>query len=152
MRAKSSPGSAPYDEEHYKDLKRKTIGRLIVTYLGPLILLAAYFLYQYDAMVLESRRLHLRAIAENQANTLDLFLTERLVNLSNLIDDPQFKIAPNAAALQRYLNNLQKSSEAFVDIGTFDSAGVQVGYAGPIVGKAKLQFRIMVSDATNPAG
>jgi len=131
MRAKSTPGFAPFNEEHYKDLKRKTIVRLLITYLGPLTLLAVYFFYQYDAMVSESRRLHLRAIAENQANTLDLFLTERLVNLSNLIDDPKFEISPTPAVLQDYLNSLQKNSEAFVDIGTFDSAGVQVGYAGP---------------------
>ncbi len=131
MRAESSPGYAPFTKEHYRELRRKTVVRLLVTYLAPLILLAAYFFYQYDAMLTEGRRLHLRAIAENQANILDLFLSERLVNLSNLIDDPKFEIAPAPVKLQAYLDNLQKSSKAFVDIGSFDSSGVQVAYAGP---------------------
>ena len=99
--------------------------------MAPLIILAGYFFFQYNAMVSESRRLHLRAIAENQANTLDLFLTERLVNLSNVIDDPKFKTDPATPELQSYLNKLRMNSAAFVDIGTFDSTGVQVAYSGP---------------------
>jgi two-component system NtrC family sensor kinase len=82
-------------------------------------------------MVSESRKLHLKAIAENQANTLDLFLSERLVNLANVIDDPKFMIPPSSEALQASLGKLQKDSPAFVDIGYFDPSGVQAAYAGP---------------------
>jgi CheY-like chemotaxis protein len=76
-------------------------------------------------MVREGRRLHLRAIAENQANTLNLFLSERIVNLSNLFNDPKFPAAPTSADMDGYLIRLQRSSPAFVDIGFFDSSGVQ---------------------------
>jgi len=118
-------------EEHYREFRRKTVIRLFITYLAPLILLAVYFFFQYNSMVSESRRLHLKAIAENQANTLDLYLTERLVNLSNVIDDPKFEIELGSDRLQEYLDKLKKSSQAFVDLGVFDSSGVQVAYAGP---------------------
>lgn len=140
-KAPSLPWAAPFDEQHYKDLKRKTVMRLLITYLAPLILLAGYFFFQYDTMVSESRSLHLRAIAENQANTLDLFLTERLVNLSNVIDDPKFRPAPSSQELQADLRKLQKSSEAFVDIGFFDSSGVQTAYAGPYPSLEKRNYR-----------
>lgn len=130
-KSSSVSGSLPFDEQHYRDFKRKNIIRLLLTYLAPLILLTIYFFIQYNAIVSEGRRLHLRAIAENQANTLDLYLSERLVNISNLIDDPKFETPPASIVTQAYLEKLQKNSEAFVDVGYFDSSGVQVAYAGP---------------------
>jgi len=125
------PEFLPFDEKHYRDFKRKNIIRLFLTYLGPLILLTIYFYFQYNAIVSESRRLHLKAIAENQGNTLDLFLSERLVNLSNLIDDPRLHLPPSSGEMQSYLTKLKRSSETFVDIGYFNSSGVQASYAGP---------------------
>ena len=88
-------GALPFPEEHYRDLKRRHIIRLVLTYLAPLLILIVYFYFIYTALVTESRRLHLKAVAENQANTLDLFLSERLVNISNLIDDPKFQVPPD---------------------------------------------------------
>ena len=72
---------------HYRELLRQTLGRQLVLYFLPLLALAAYFNLQYWRFTDDSRRSHLSVMAEQQANTLDLFLRERLVNLSNLIDD-----------------------------------------------------------------
>ena len=117
--------------EHYRSLRHRTIIRLSLTYLSPVIILATYFLLQYSAVVSESERLHLKAMAESQANTLDLFLSERQVNLSNLIDDRGFPLKPTSADLDHDLRGLRRISDVFVDIGFFDSSGVQVAYAGP---------------------
>ncbi len=125
------PGPPPFDEGRYRELKRRNIIRLLITYLTPLILLTGYFFIQYDAMVGEGRRLHLRAIAENQANTLDLFLNERLVNLSNLFTDPKFSFPPTSTDMDGYLARLRRSSQAFVDVGYFNPSGIQEIYAGP---------------------
>ena len=124
-------GPLPFDEEHYRRVRRRNIFRLFFTYIAPLVLLTVYFFVQQSAIVSQSRNLHLKAIAENQASTLDLFLSERLVNLSNLIDDPRFRIPPTASAMQGYLETLKKNSPAFIDIGYFDSSGIQSAYAGP---------------------
>jgi len=102
-----------------------------MTYVAPIALLAVYFLIQYNSMISDSKQLHLRAIAESQANTLDLYLSEREVNLANLVNDPNLKTQPTSQGMQAYLARLKKSSEAFVDIGYFDSTGVQSAYAGP---------------------
>jgi len=117
--------------DYYRNLRRKTILRLSAIYLSPVILLTTYFVLQYGAFISETERLHLRAIAESQANTLDLFMTERRVNLSNVIDSPKFPIPPTSPNMQDYLTELRRISEAFVDIGFFDSSGVQVAYSGP---------------------
>jgi len=118
-------------EEFYRDLRRRHVIRLLLTYILPILLLAVYFAYQYRAIANQSRQLHLKAIAENLGNTLDLFLSERRVNLDNLIDDPRFTVPPNSAQMASYLEKLQRGSETFVDLGFFDSAGTQSAYAGP---------------------
>ncbi|MCB2229089.1 ATP-binding protein [bacterium] len=125
------PEYLPFDEQHYRELRRRTTVRLLLLYLAPVVLLAAYFYFQYGSIVSESHRLHLRAIAESQAKTLDLFLSERLVNLSNVVDDPRLTFPPSQAVMEASLQKLQRNSDAFVDVGFFDSAGVLVSYAGP---------------------
>ena len=54
----------PYDEDHYREIKRRNIIRLLLTYLLPLVLLSIYFMYQNNAIVVEARHLHLKGIAE----------------------------------------------------------------------------------------
>jgi two-component system NtrC family sensor kinase len=118
-------------DERVRAVRRKTFFHLFLIYLLPLILLSLFFSYQYSLMVTESRKLHLKATAENQGNTLDLFLTERLVDLSNVIDNPRFHVPPSSDDLSDYLHELKKASSAFVDLGYFDPQGIQAAYAGP---------------------
>ncbi len=129
--AASPIDTLPFGKDHYRELRRKQVIRLLLTYLGPLLLLIIYFNIQYNNLLSESNRLHLTAIAENQSNTLNLFLTERIINLDNVIDDPKLQIPPTSEQLQSYLKVLKKTSETFVDIGFFNPEGVQTAYAGP---------------------
>ncbi len=111
--------------------QRREFVRLFVTYLGPVILLTVFFLLQHHWITAESRQLHLLSIAETQANTLDLFLRERLANVSNLIHDPGLRFPASSEAMARELARLKRDSASFVDVGFFDSSGKQVAYAGP---------------------
>lgn len=130
----------PFDHAHYSELRRKTTIRLLILYLGPVLLLAVFFFIQYDAILGESKRLHLQAIAESQANTLDLFLSERVVNLSNLLNDPSYPIPPSSEQIETHLRRLKRSSDAFVDVGFFNEDGVQVAYAGPFPSLEKRSY------------
>jgi two-component system NtrC family sensor kinase len=132
-----SPGS----EAYYRDVRRRTVIRLLLSYVAPIILLSVYFYFQYEALAHQSQRLHLQAIAENRANTLDLYLNERLVNLSNLIDDPRLPLPPSSAEMAGLLKKLQSNSETFVDLGYFDSSGVQKTYAGPFPSLENRNYR-----------
>ena len=119
-------------EKHYRELRWKNFLRLFITYVAPLIILSFYFNFQYKALLDESRSLHLKSIAENLSNTLDLFLRERVVNLVNIIDDPRISIPPSSSLMQSYLEKLQRDSDTFIDVGFFDSTGVQAAYVGPL--------------------
>ena len=121
-------------EKHYRELRWKNFLRLFITYVAPLIILSFYFNFQYKALLDESRSLHLKSIAENLSNTLDLFLRERVVNLINIIDDPRISIPPTSSLMQSYLEKLQRDSDTFIDVGFFDSTGVQAAYVGPLSG------------------
>jgi two-component system NtrC family sensor kinase len=121
-------------EKHYRELRWKNFLRLFITYVVPLIILSFYFNFQYKALLDESRSLHLKSIAENLSNTLDLFLRERVVNLINIIDDPRISIPPTSSLMQSYLGKLQRDSDTFIDVGFFDSTGVQTAYVGPLSG------------------
>ena len=122
---------SPFDERHYKELWRRQVVRLLLSYLAPLVVAVGYFTIQYDQLASESRQLELEAIAGSHANTLNLFLLERLTNLETVIGDPDLLAAPSAAALEAHLGNLQRINRTFVDLGYFDPDGVQVAYAGP---------------------
>ena len=121
-------------EKHYRELRWKHFFRLFVTYVAPLIILTFFFRYQYNSLQDESRALHMKSIAENLSNTLDLFLRERVVNLINIIDDPRISIPPTSLAMNSYLEKLKRDSETFIDVGFFDSTGVQKAYAGSLIG------------------
>ena len=125
------PESLPFKAEHYREWRRRQIMRMAITYLAPLIILVVYFHYRYIGLEADSHRVHLSAIAEHQANTLDLFMSERRVNLANLVDHPRFLESPISEEMTEYLSDLKRVSQAFVDIGFFDSSGAQIAYAGP---------------------
>ena len=121
----------PFKPEHYREWRRRQFMRMAITYIAPLIVLSVYFQYLSVSLRDESRQIHLGAIAEHEANTLDLFLSERRINLVNLIDSPRFPVPPTSVQLTEYLADLRRISSAFVDLGFFDSSGVQLAYAGP---------------------
>jgi len=123
--------SLPFKAEHYREWRRRQIMRMVVIYLAPLVILIVYFHFRYIGLEEDNHRVHLGAIAEHQANILDLFLSERRVNLANLIDHPRFSIPPSSMDMNEYLDDLKRVSDVFVDLGFFDSSGVQVSYSGP---------------------
>jgi two-component system NtrC family sensor kinase len=121
----------PFDKHHYRELWRRQVVRLLFSYVAPLVVAIGYFTVQYNQLAFESQRLHLEAIAASHANTLNLFLRERITNLESLIDDPYVSPRPTSEILEAHLNDLERISETFVDLGFFDPAGVQTAYAGP---------------------
>ncbi len=116
---------------YYRQLERRFILGLLLAFLVPLVLLSAYFHYQFHVTLKETGKLNLAAIAESQRNTVDLFLQERLVNLFALFNSNAFGLAPSQQNMERLLQQLQRASGAFIDVGFLTDLGVQSGYAGP---------------------
>ncbi len=116
---------------HFKQLQTRLILGLILGFLLPNALLSTYFHFQFTHTLKKSAMLNLVAIAESQKNTIDLYLQERVVNLYNLFHSTDFTLAPTTAHMENYLHHLKQFHDGFVDVGFFDTQGVQIGYAGP---------------------
>ncbi len=115
----------------YKAVLRRELRRVFLLYFAPLLLLSLFFHFQYRRLMRESHLAHLTTVAENRASTLDLFLRERWIDLFNVIDDPGHLADPDQARLQRALEQLQTTSDAFVDLGQLDELGNLRMYVGP---------------------
>jgi two-component system NtrC family sensor kinase len=114
----------------FERIRRKLRWQMLVAYVTPLILLAIFFHYQYNATLKQGIDNHLRSLAENQRNTVDLFVQERVVNLRNAF--PERDSCPvGEGAVEAVLDELGKKSPTFVDVGFFDPEGTLVAYAGP---------------------
>jgi hypothetical protein len=62
----------PFAERHYKELWRRQLTRLLLMYLGPLLVAIVHFTVQYNQVASDSRRILLQEIAGSQANTLSI--------------------------------------------------------------------------------
>jgi len=138
--AASSPPVNRADQSA-RELFWATFVRLLLLYFAPLLLLVVFFHVQYSHLLKSSLRAHLAVIAEHQANTFDLFLRERLVNLGNVIDNPAFAQVDGTGNLREFLTTLQQTSDAFVDLGVVSSRGDLLSYVGPVVYTTDVNYR-----------
>lgn len=116
---------------HFRQLQTRLVLGLVLGFLLPNALLSAYFHFQFTHTLKESAKLNLAAVAESQKNTIDLYLQERVVNLYNLFHSKEFSLSPSQEQMNSLLDSLKQFNDGFVDVGFFDTSGVQIGYAGP---------------------
>jgi len=117
--------------EYFRRLRRRLKIGLSVAFIVPILILSAYFHFQFNTTLKESGKLHLRLLAESQRNTVDLFLQERVVNILNLFHVHEFHVPPTPDEMRLHLQHLREMSDAFIDVSFLNSKGVQNGYAGP---------------------
>ncbi|MGA2028203.1 MAG: ATP-binding protein [Syntrophobacteraceae bacterium] len=81
----------------------------------------------YKARVMED----LRSMAENRRNAIDLFLEERLSQLTTLVYTQSFDQLKDEEHLSRVFTLLQMRSKSYIDVGIIDGDGNHVAYIGP---------------------
>jgi len=74
---------------------------------------------------------NLRNLVENKRVTIDLFLSERVAQLSNLALTESFRELSGEAYLERIFGVLQLHSKSFLDLQVIDQNGICVSYVGP---------------------
>ena len=116
---------------YFEQLRRNLLWRLLVVYITPLLLLSFYFHYQYNAMLRQGINNHLRSVAENQRNTVDLFLQERVADLRSVFRTEGLSLPPDPECMEEILAELRQKSPTFVDVGFFRPDGALAAYAGP---------------------
>ncbi len=122
----------PNTRKMFSSLRRNYFIRLILIYILPLFILISYFFYQYNHLMTKSREQHLISIAESKSRLMDIYLIERLINVINSIERPELIYPLDSIKLDNILKDLKKQSDAFIDIGYFDTTSVQILYSGPL--------------------
>ncbi len=70
-------------------------------------------------------------LVENKKTTIDLFLTERMAQLSTLAQTEAYKDLSADAYLEHIFSLLQLHSRSFLDLQVIDQNGICVSYVGP---------------------
>ena len=117
--------------KQFRNLRLWLTAGLITCFTLPLLVLSAYFHFQFNLTLKNSERNSLSALSESQRNTIDLFLQERVVNLFSLFHYTELNIKPLQQEMEYYLQDLRRSSDSFIDVGFLNERGLQTGYAGP---------------------
>jgi two-component system NtrC family sensor kinase len=81
----------------------------------------------YTAKVKES----LRNSAENQQESIDLFLNERIAQLYTIANTNTFQELANEFELNKVFEIMHTKSNSYMDIGIIDNEGNHVSYVGP---------------------
>ncbi len=115
----------------YSRLQTKIIALTLLVTFTPLLLLGVIIYRQFADMYIDKIREQIRNRAENQAASLDLFLTERTAILGAIADTQSFETMTNADNLARKLAVMNLRAGAFVDLGVIDHTGQQLAYVGP---------------------
>ena len=125
------PAAGTNVRNYFQQLRYRLILWLLIAFIPPHAALSFYFHFQFTNTLKQTGKLNLKALAESQKNTIDLFLQERVTNLFNLFHSSEYTLSPNQQNMESYLQNLRQVSDAFIDVGFLNSRGIQTGYAGP---------------------
>lgn len=116
---------------HYSQLRNFILASMVLVPLIPFILVLNIG-YRYFVISLENTTVDsMTRIVEDHRHMIDTFLAERLADLKVVMNSTSYAeiIQPNR--LKHVFANLQRTSNAYVDLGVFSQEGVHEAYHGP---------------------
>jgi two-component system, NtrC family, sensor kinase len=154
--APSAAGREPRDHTYYERMKRALRWKLLLVYVAPLLCLAVYFTLQARSLIRSGIEHHLCSVAENQRNTVDLFLMERGATLRGAFPSDLDLSTLNSAAMRKKLDRMHGEDNTLVDLGAFRPDGRLHAYAGPhpgLIGRdysAEAWYRTLLNGERDP--
>jgi two-component system, NtrC family, sensor kinase len=116
---------------HYKklwwDIILATLGFSVV----PLLILGGVIYHQFSVSYTAKIMDNMKTLAENRASSIDLFLEERISQLTGLANTHALQQLQNEEYLSKVFNIIQTRSKSFLDLGIIDEEGNHLAYVGP---------------------
>ncbi len=113
-------------------LQNRFILLLALSSLIPLIVIALGAGVIYRNIIFDKSVNHLQSSIQTHANTIELFLAERLKVLTLMASAYRLEDMQNAGELKQFLSLLNDTYEnSFTDLGVIDSVGNHLAYEGP---------------------
>jgi two-component system NtrC family sensor kinase len=107
----------------------------------PLIILGGVIYHQFSVSYTAKIMDNMKTLAENRASSIDLFLEERISQLTSLANTNSLQQLQDEDYLNRVFNIIQTRSKSFLDLGVIGEDGNHLAYVGPyysILKKCKL--------------
>jgi two-component system NtrC family sensor kinase len=118
--------AAPY----YAALRRRILASMILIPCVPFILALFTGFYYFTNSIQSTTVAKMRRVVEDHSQMIDSFLSERSAELKLIMDAYGYERLARQDTLDQVFEDLQKISNASVDLGVFDQAGVHVAYHG----------------------
>ncbi|WP_243312165.1 ATP-binding protein [Fundidesulfovibrio agrisoli] len=116
------------------DFKRLRLSIIVFTVgfsLLPLLVLGIGVKQRFSSAYQDALRGNLRTLVESKRNAIDLFLNERLSQVTTLASALSYEESSDQATLERIFALMQSSTRYYIDIGVIGMDGYHMAYAGP---------------------
>ena len=97
----------------------------------PLFILGGVIYHQFSVSYTAKIMDNMKTLAENRASSIDLFLEERISQLTGLANTHSLQQLQDEDYLHRVFNVMQTRSKSFLDLGVIDEEGKHLAYVGP---------------------
>jgi two-component system, NtrC family, sensor kinase len=119
------------EAEHYKKLWWDMILATVCFSVVPLLILGGVIYHQFSVSYTAKIMDNMKTLAENRASSIDLFLEERISQLTGLANTHSVQQLQNEEYLSKVFNIIQTRSKSFLDLGIIDEEGNHLAYVGP---------------------
>jgi two-component system, NtrC family, sensor kinase len=119
------------EREYYKKLWWEIILTILAFSVIPLLILGAFIYYQFSQSYYTKIMEDMKTLAENRSSSIDLFLDERISQLTSLAHTIPLEKLRDEAYLEKVFNIIQARSRSFLDLGIIDQEGSHLAYVGP---------------------
>ena len=118
-------------EPHYDGMRKLLLVIMIVVPSVPFFLVLGIGYFYFTTSLGNSAIATMNRIVDDHQHMIASFLDERKADLRFILHAYSFECLRRPERLGEVFLHLQKSSNAFVDIGVFNDRGVHVAYEGP---------------------
>lgn len=119
------------EHNRYTGMRRLVFLCMIFAPVIPFILVLGIGYYYFTSSLETSTLATVKRIVEDHRQMIDSFLSERKGDLEFILHSHRFEELSDTQKLYEVLNDLQKKSNAFVDLGLFSEEGIHLVYHGP---------------------
>lgn len=121
-----------YENEYsYRGLRRIVLACMILVPVVPFLIIMIIGYSQFTSSLQSGAIATMERIVGDHRLMIESFLNERKADLEFVVLSYEFVDLARPRSIREVFQNLQKGSQAFVDLGVFDEAGVHTAYFGP---------------------
>lgn len=111
-------------------IKRSILANMILVPFIPFILTVGVSFYYFTTSLENNTTASLKRIVSDHRNMIEHFLMERKADLEFVTNTLKYDEINQKESIDIIFEHLKKQSNAFIDLGLFDSKGIHVRYSG----------------------